>query len=101
MLVNIIDSQLLMFPTYKTFFYRGSEENKLKFEFLTIKLLDCSKDLNNFDYMGLKTGVNEITLLVNPIHYQDLIHLHMCRQKPNTMFLQMNKKYVSYYGFNC
>jgi hypothetical protein len=101
MLIQINDSQLLMFPTHKILSYYGSPKDELKFRVLNIKIIECDKDLSNFDYMGKVTGHDEVTLLVNPVHYRDLIQLHMCKQKPNTMFLEFNKKNVSYYGFNC
>ena len=101
MLIQITDSQLLMFPLYKILSYHGSPKYESKFRLFNIKIIECEKDLNNFNYIGKLTGNNEVTLLVNPTHYQDLIHLHMCRQKPNTMYLKFNKKYISYYGFNC
>jgi hypothetical protein len=101
MLVQITGSQLLMFPTYKLLSYHGTLKQESKFKLFNIEIIECDKDLSNFDYMGKVTGVDEITILVNPTHYQDLIHLHMSRQKPNTMYLKLDKKYVSYYGFNC
>lgn len=104
MLIQIIDSQLLVFPNYKTFFYRGTNKDKsdnLKLEILTIKIMECSRDLGNFEYFGKVTNKDEITLIVKPSHYQDLIHLHLSRHKPDKMFLKMKNKYVSYYGFNC
>jgi hypothetical protein len=81
--------------------YLGMPKDESKLKIYNIKIIECLKDLNNFDYIGKVTGVDEVTLLVNPVHYQDLIHLHMNRQKPNAMYLKFNKNYVSYYGFNC
>jgi len=90
-----------MFPTYKTLRYIGTLKEESKFKLFNIKIIECEKDLSSFNYLGKVTVVDEITLLVNSIHYQDLIHLHMSRQKPNSMYLKLDKRYVSYYGFNC
>jgi hypothetical protein len=101
MLIQITDSELLLFPLHKVLSYHGSLKDESKFKLLNIKIIECEKDLSKFDYIGKLTGNNELTLLVNPSHYLNLIHFHMCGQKPNTMYLKFKKKYVSYYGFNC
>jgi hypothetical protein len=99
MLFQITDSQLLIFPSYKILCYHCTP--KEEFKLFNIKIIECEKDLNKFNYIGKITKVDEITLLVNQTHYQDLINLHMNRQKPNSMYLKFDKKYISYYGFNC
>ena len=101
MLFQITDSQLLIFPTYKLLSYHGNPKDESNFKLFNIKIIECEKDLSKFNYLGKETEVNEITLLVNSSHYQDLINLHMNRQKPNSMYLKFDKKYVSYYGMNC
>ena len=101
MLFQITDSQLLIFPTYKLLSYYGNPKDESNFKLFNIKIIECEKDLSKFNYLGKETEVNEITLLVNQTHYQDLINLHMNRQKPNSMYLKFDKKYVSYYGMNC
>jgi len=101
MLFQITDSQLLMFPTYKLLSYHSTTQEESKFRLLNIRIIECEKDLNKFNYIGKITKVDEITLLVNQTHYHDLINLHMNLQKPNSMYLKFDKKYISYYGFNC
>lgn len=101
MLIQIIDSQLRIFPKFKSFLYRGNDKDKFKPEFITINIMECSKDLDNFDYIGKITKLNEITIIVQPNHYQDLINLHLNRHKPDLIYLKMKNRYVSYYGFSC
>lgn len=101
MLIRISGSQLLIFPTYKTLSYHGITEGLSKPRLFNIKIMECEKDLGNFDYMGKVTGDDELTILVSNSHYQDLINLHLSKGKPDKMYIKFNKKFVSYYGFSC
>lgn len=101
MLIQITDSQLKIFPHYKTLSYFGVTKYEPELKILNIKVLDCEKDLSNFDYLGKMTGENEITIILKTSHYQDLINLHLSKNKPDKMYIKFKKNYVSYYGFSC